>query len=174
MLTEKERALLEKHGESIKEKVRKFNFIPPLQYEEATSYVFEKLCSQITKAKSLDIFEKYLNRSIKLCVYNYYKMAQHEPIEINENFSVDKTTLEDNYWQEKRDHAIACCINDLDCKERNIILLYYYDEKCEREIANLLGISQQAISYQLHKALDKLKPKIAKRLKELEEVRSEL
>ena len=174
MLTEEQRALLEKHGERIKARIRKFKFIPPLQYEEATSYVFEKLCSQITKCNSLDIFEKYLNRSVSLSVRNYYKKAQHIPIEINENRSIETNTLEDDYWQDRKEYAIASSINELDCKDRNIILLYYYDGKKEREIARLLGLSQQAISKQLHKALDKLKPKIAERLAELERVREEL
>jgi len=173
-LTEEERNLLKKYGKHIAQRVRKFNFIPPLQFEDATSYVYEKLCNKIKAYKSLYIFEKYINRNIKLFVYDYYKIARKEPIDINENISNESTTLEEDFWIDKRDYAIACEINELKTYNRNILLLYFYDGLSEIEIARLLGVSQPTISNHLHKALDTIKPKINKRLTELEKIRSSL
>ena len=173
-LTKKERQLLEEHGEYIKKRVRKFNFIPPLQYEEATSYVFEKLCKRIKKYKTLKEFDTFLNRIIKLEVYNYYKKKQHYSIEINENNITNNRTPEKDYWQDCRDNILKEEIAKLDSENRKIVELYYFENYTEDKISRIIGLARNTISVRLKKSLTKIKPKIAKRLKELEEVRSEL
>jgi len=148
--------------------------MPPLDIEDCTSLVLAKVCYKIVKFdKTRGNIKPFLNCIIKNLVFNYYKKAQHDPITINENGHYENT-LENDYWQDRRDYEIAHCINSLPCDLLNIILLYYYDNLKEHEIADLIGVSQQTVSYRLNKALGILKPKIAKRLKELEDVRSEL
>jgi len=173
-LTKREKQLLEEHGDYVKKRVRKFNFIPPLQYEEATSYVYSELCKRIKSYKTSKEFEKFLNRIIKLSVYNYYRKARHEPVKINENIASTCISVEKEYWQECKDKILKEEIEKLDSENCKIVKLYYFDNKTENEIGKVIGLARNTISVRLKKALAIIKPKIEKRLKELDEIRSEL
>ncbi len=191
MLTKTQRKILNEHTDYVKKRIFQFRFSPPLDAEDCTSYVLEKLVYKMAEYnKKIDKIIPFLNSVTTNLVYDYYRSSNKQPpkpkksrcsaiwtkpLEYREDeFIYEVENIEQEYWISNRDIAIAFCINDLSKKDRNIILLYYYDNLTETEIARILGVSQQDISYRLHRALDSLKSKITKRLKELEEVRSEL
>ena len=171
-MNKKQNQYLSEHFDEIRNKVRRYTFIPPLDYDECISYVLEKLCFKIQEYKTVVKFNQYLNRNIKNFVINYYHRSQQDSVEINENKG--HNDLEDKYWISKRDYAIACEINELKTYNRNIILLYYYDELSENEISRIIGVTQQTISNHLKKSLATLKPKIERRLKELDDIKGDL
>ena len=174
-LSEEHRKILSDNAEYLIKRIKGRTFIPPLDYNECISFVFSKLTEKLSSYnKKIDKPLHFLNMMTTRLINTYHKKAQHEPVLINENGTTETTTLEDNYWKNMRDYAIACCINVLPCDSRNIILLYYYDGKTEQEIGRLIGIDQRTVSYRLHKALDILKPKIAERLEELDRIRNEV
>ena len=169
-MTRKQREWLSDNYQRICNRVRRYKFIPPLDYNECISYVTEKLCYSITKSKSIDVFNKYLNRKIKFLILDYRKIANMPAIDINENHG----TCDNNTYKDKKEHAIACCINELDSYNRKIIMLYYYENKTEQEIAKQLGVCQKTISNHLNKALKLLKPKIKQRIDDIDDMMGEL
>jgi len=173
-MNEKQNDYLSKNYQRICDRIRRYKFIPPLDYDDCISYVIEKMCYKIEKYKTTGNFDKYLNKIIKMLILDYYNKANYDSVAINENLRLQGDDEQDDFWINKRDYAIACEINELKTYNRNILLLYFYDGLNETEIARIIGVTQQTISNHLKKALDTIKPKIDKRLKELDEIRSEL
>jgi len=187
-LTEKQKELLEEYTPYIKKRISFYHFIPPLEVKSATSHVLYEIAKRIHKFdKKRGTIKGFLNTVIRNLVYNYYK--KHHP-NINkqpdsdcdniwtetpiEPPDVDRRTSELDYWEERKEYEIASAINELDFKDMTVINLYYYDNKTEESIGRMFGVTKQAICQQIKRAEAKLKPKIAKRLKELEDVRSEI
>ncbi len=73
-----------------------------------------------------------------------------EKVSINENEEEKITTK----------IAIRELINELPIKDKQIILLRYYKEKTQTEVAKILGISQVQVSRTERKILDKMKLKL--------------
>ena len=71
----------------------------------------------------------------------------------------DKTVnIERDYDESEEKETLADAITGLNERQKLIVQLHYYEEKTEREIAALLGVSQPAVNKQLaviHKTLRK-------------------
>ena len=173
-LTKRQRELLSEHTEYIIKKVRKFHFIPPLHYQDCTGYVLEKLCQQIKNYNNNKRFLPFLNKLIRDNVFNYYRKKQIDSVDIMENAICDNTTPESDYWKERENEIIKEEINKLEDSLSCVIDMYYYSDLNENEIARKIGISQSAVSQRIARAKKLLKPKIAERLAELEEIREQL
>ena len=184
-LTEEQKNLLAEYTPYIKERISYYHFIPPLEIKGATSYVLYEVSKRICKFDNKKgTIKGFLNTVIRNLVFNYYK--KHHPqqttqpdSECNNIWTVTPTEPPDvyndpDYWKEREEYEIACAINDLPCKDRNIILLFYYDNQTEEYIGRMFGVTKQAICQRLHKALNNLKPKIAERLEELDRIRNEV
>jgi len=180
-----QKRLLNEQAEYIKDRVYSYNYAPPLTKEDCLSFVFSEMMKRIIK---YDIrkgtVKAFIYSNVRNLIYSYWKRNVYkqpessckaiwcEPEEIEDNSTIDN--IESDYWISNRELAFADCLNELPKKERDIILLYYYDNLTEQKISNKIGITHQAVSYRINKALDTIKPKIDKRLKELDEIRSEL
>ena len=57
--------------------------------------------------------------------------------------------------------AIKVMINDLESRDKQIILLRYYKDKTQSEVARILGISQVQVSRIEKKILNKMKSELA-------------
>ena len=55
------------------------------------------------------------------------------------------------------DRDLLIDITRLPEKYKSVLLLYYYQDMTQQEIADILGISRSLVDYRLHKALNKLK-----------------
>jgi len=186
-MCDEDKLLADNVGYIIK-RVRAYSFTPPLNTDCCINYVLEEMTKRIRKFdETKSSIHTFIYNNVKKLVYSYYKshnIKVNRPIKqgcsaiwnepVTNQTSNESTTLEEDFWIDKRDYAIACEINELKTYNRNILLLYFYDGLSEIEIARLLGVSQPTISNHLHKALDTIKPKINKRLTELDEIRSEL
>jgi len=192
------RKLLADNIDYITNQVKSYHFTPPLNYDCCINFVLIKMEKRMARFDSTkSSIRTFINRTTKYLVLDYYRHNKTKPILVDPkqlddivpdtyhtsshiNYEVSTDTdfnyksPETDYWEEQRNIAIAYCINELSSKDRNIVLLYYFDNITEQRIANMFGVTHQAISQQLHKALASIKPKIAERLKELEDIRSEL
>lgn len=59
-----------------------------------------------------------------------------------------------------RDDTVILAIYELKPKYREVVLLFYYQELKVREIAEILGISQSAVTVRLTRAREQLKDKL--------------
>ena len=187
-MTEEQRNLLEDYTPYIKERISYYHFVPPLDVKETTAHVLYELSKVIYKFdENKGTIKGFLNITIRYLIFNYCK-KQHPKIKKQpdsdcssiwtvtptEPPDIDNRTPETYYELSCKEIAIAHSINELNSKQRNIILLYCYDNLTEQRIANMIGLSKQAISQQLHKALAIIKPKIERRLKELDDIKGDL
>lgn len=89
--------------------------------------------------------------SIEECLYSDNK--SNNSLNILETISTnkDEATLITNKL------ALKEMINDLDLRDKQIILLRYYKDKTQSEVARILGISQVQVSRIEKKILNKMK-----------------
>jgi len=59
--------------------------------------------------------------------------------------------------------ALTVAVMNLPKKEREVILLYYYQDMNMSEIADALGVTQPTVSYRLRRAREKLRVELAGR-----------
>ena len=90
-------------------------------------------------------FDRHIEHS-EIYENNLEKRAKEKTISMEEEF-IQKATFEE----------LKKAIERLEEPYRKRIILYYFNNKNETEIAEIEGISQQAISKTLHIALEKLK-----------------
>ena len=58
------------------------------------------------------------------------------------------------------DSALTLAVMNLPKKEREVILLYYYQDMNMNEIAETLGVTQPTVSYRLRRAKEKLRTEL--------------
>ena len=67
---------------------------------------------------------------------------------------------------EEGESALTLAVMNLPKKEREVILLYYYQDMNMKDIAETLGVTQPTVSYRLRRAKEKLRTELERRGKE--------
>lgn len=67
---------------------------------------------------------------------------------------------------EEGESALTLAVMNLPKKEREVILLYYYQDMNMKDIAETLGVTQPTVSYRLRRAKEKLRMELEGRGKE--------
>lgn len=67
---------------------------------------------------------------------------------------------------EEGESALTLAVMNLPKKEREVILLYYYQDMNMKDIAETLGVTQPTVSYRLRRAKEKLRTELEGRGKE--------
>ncbi len=70
---------------------------------------------------------------------------------------LDAISVEDVVLDKLRREKLRLCLSLLTETEQSLIHALFYEEKTEREYAETLGISQNAVNKRRHKVLDKLR-----------------
>ena len=60
----------------------------------------------------------------------------------------------------EEDAALTAAVMNLPVKEREVILLYYYQDMNVNEVADALGVTQPTVSYRLRRAREKLRTEL--------------
>ena len=100
---------------------------------------------ELEDLSEMNEFDRHIEQS-KIYENNLEKRAKEKSISMEDEF-IQKATFEE----------LKRAIERLEEPYRKRIILYYFNNKNETEIAEIEGISQQAISKTLHIALEKLK-----------------
>ena len=100
---------------------------------------------ELEDLSEMNEFDRHIEQS-KIYENNLEKRAKEKSISMEDEF-IQKATFEE----------LKRAIERLEEPYRKRIILYYFNNKNETEIADIEGISQQAISKTLHIALEKLK-----------------
>ncbi len=83
---------------------------------------------------------------------NYYKKVSRQSTE-----SLDETMLSENLEDELTAQlTVRICLDRLPEEYREVIILYYYQELKQTEIADVLGIGLPLVKYRLKKAKEQL------------------
>lgn len=114
-----------------------------IEINEKQSNAFNEF--ELEDLSEMNEFDRHIEQS-KIYENNLEKRAKEKSISMEDEF-IQKATFEE----------LKRAIERLEEPYRKRIILYYFNNKNETEIAEIEGISQQAISKTLHIALEKLK-----------------
>ena len=96
-----------------------------------------------------------INRS-----YDYLRSWKNKKLTILEFFQGTTIGTEQLYVEKELRAEITAAVLTLPVKDREVLLLYYYEEMTVFEIAELLEIAVSTVKSRLQRARTKLKPKL--------------
>ena len=127
-------------------------------HDEDVQHEFDTFCKKVLRNEARDYFDELARKRKREVVFSEL------PIEImaqlstcDRYFEEEKTFGVLNYVVYIDDDEIAEAISELPDKKRKVILLYYFLDKSEYEIAKLLHIPRTSIAYQRTSAIKLLK-----------------
>ncbi|MBN1387955.1 MAG: sigma-70 family RNA polymerase sigma factor [Bacteroidales bacterium] len=133
------------------------------QSQDAVMDIFEKLVTELGRHK-VENFKSWLYvltknhclmklRSSKKDIDRVISIEDHGYLFMENDFQmhpVDKSDI-------NNDEILEKCIEQLKADQRNCVRLFYYDNKCYREIAGLLKMDEQKVKSHLQNAKRNLK-----------------
>jgi RNA polymerase sigma factor (sigma-70 family) len=136
--------IIKKHDELLKRLAKQYRYLGYDDiYNECVVYLLEAY------RKGVKNPEYYVNnRIIKYC-QEEHKFREHISIDDVEDYSQPDNVIDNIYYQEM--------IDGLPERERKIIKLYFEYGYNEREIAKMMNMSQQLVSYLKTKAINIMK-----------------
>jgi len=126
----------------------------------------EKYVNEFEVSPTIDIIAKEFNITEQEVVYALD--ASHKPISlytqvgdenIKEQYLIDKIESDTKENDILDNHALYNIIEELPSREKKIIILRYFRDKTQKEIALELGVSQVQVSRLENKILEKIKKK---------------
>lgn len=124
----------------------------------------EEYINKFEKSPSIDIIAKEFNIDEREVVYTMD--SSNKPMSLytlvgddsgKEQYLIDKIEDDNKISDEMDNQLLYNIISDLPARERKIIILRYFRDKTQKEIALELGVSQVQVSRLENKILEKLK-----------------
>lgn len=124
----------------------------------------EEYLSTNEKSPTIDIIAKEFGISEQEVVYTMD--SAHRPISLyttvgddsgKEQYLIEKIEDENGIDNKINNEVLYSIIKDLPLRDRKIIILRYFRDKTQKEIANELGVSQVQVSRLENKILEKMK-----------------
>jgi RNA polymerase sigma factor (sigma-70 family) len=129
--------------------------------EDDVQRIFDCYCKRIVKNEAIDIqrHNKYLNeKQISLSQLTPEQMAQ---LSISDEYSTDYSLFKVlEYDVAVRDELLAEALQELPKTKQDIILLSYFMDYTDIEIAELLNLVRRTVNHQRNKALEDLKKRM--------------
>ena len=98
-------------------------------------------------------------------VYDYLKDKRDHPVlELIDNTVDSAEEPDDSLLNKEALEELACALEKLPQKERDVIILIYYHGKPKTEVAKILAISYGQLRYLHDKALSRLKETLSRHL----------
>lgn len=119
------------------------------------------------KSPNIDVIAEYFHISEREVVYAMDSSSR--PMSLytlvgddngKEQYLIDKVEDENRISDEMDNQMLYGIINELPPREKKIIILRYFRDKTQKEIASELGVSQVQVSRLENKILEKIKKKI--------------
>ena len=127
----------------------------------------ESYINQYEKSPDIDVIAKEFGITEQEVVYAMD--ASHKPMSLftlvgdeggKEQYLIDKIEDENQTGDILDNQVLYSAIKDLPIRERKIIILRYFRDKTQKEIAQELGVSQVQVSRLENKILQKIKTKL--------------
>lgn len=129
--------------------------------EDDVQRIFDCYCKRIVKNEAIDIqrHNRYLNeKQISLSQLTPEQMAQ---LSISDEYSTDYSLFKVlEYDVAVRDELLAEALQELPKTKQDIILLSYFMDYTDIEIAELLNLVRRTVNHQRNKALEDLKKRM--------------
>ncbi len=134
--------------------------------EDLASNIVLSLCSSKINIEDIDNMDAYIYR---ICQYTWSKFLRKnklawQTLNINNiyefEFSTDNNIIEEGYIKNEMHQKLWNEIMYLNKTRREIIIMYYYENKSSDEISRILNISSSTVRWHLHKTKIKLKERM--------------
>jgi len=132
--------------------------------EDVTQAVFVALAQNARSLTERPVLAGWLHRTAQNLAANVVRSdvrrraREQQAVAMNELFNHES----DPTWADVAPHLDAA-LGDLNDTDRDALLLRYFDHKSAREIAQLLGISDEAAQKRVHRAVERLRERFAQR-----------
>lgn len=144
----------------------RYKIYNPIDVEDIVQTVFLKVYSNLdqydeTKA-SLSTWIYTITHNT---VYDYLKDKRDHPVlELIDNTVDSAEEPDDSLLNKEALEELACALEKLPQKERDVIILIYYHGKPKTEVAKILDITYGQLRYLHDKALSRLKETLSRHL----------
>lgn len=135
--------------------------------EDLTSAVFEKALTKLDSYRSNKAsFFTWLMTVAHNTVIDYYRVKSRKiTVSIEETFELasEETSPEEKVVRKEELQSLETCLRELSRQEREIISLKFGAELNNRQIAQMLDVSESNVGTKLYRAICKLKDKFRER-----------
>ncbi|WP_346836019.1 RNA polymerase sigma factor [Paenibacillus polymyxa] len=132
--------------------------------EDVVQETFLKVVGKGPKLRNISYLKAWIKKVARNIAYDYLKKNKKyylvtDPQEVKETellFPFEESSLANQVEDHIRTELLHKAVNQLNIKYRNVLILFYVEEKSYREIAGELQISEQALAQLLRRARKKL------------------
>jgi RNA polymerase sigma factor (sigma-70 family) len=141
----------------------------PSDIEDIIQNVSVKIYRRIGSLKAPEAFNSWLQRIITNECYDFIRQNKHKQNQMNIDDYLNDIVEEDKEFLPKEclevaelRETILSVIDHLSPKRKRAVIMYYYDDMSQKEIAYALGISSATVSTNIMRAKNLIKKEIEK------------
>ena len=130
----------------------------PRNHEEHIQHSFDSYCKKILKGKAIDIHRERKRRSKREITFSDMSAQELALLSVEDEYFADEFVF--NILGESvavADVDLAEALNALPADKRDIVLMSYFFDMTDREIAEQLNMARRTVAHQRTSTLRKLK-----------------
>lgn len=134
---------------------------------DITQDVFIKVLKNLDKFVNENMFDAYIHRMTANCAYDYLR-ARFKPDRFNDIlmfFTKRQRTPAEHFKREELRAKILTAVNKLTRRERDIIIMKYFNELKINEIAEALNVTDGTIKKMISRSKEKLEKILRKEIR---------
>jgi len=126
--------------------------------KDLTQEAFTKTWEYLTKGKTVDNLKSFLFKVLNNLITDYYRKKKSDSLDSmqEEGFDVASTDNEKIVFAAESENALKA-LKELDARYQEVVIMRYLNELSPREIADIVGESENAVSVRINRSLKKLK-----------------
>ena len=134
---------------------------------ETNQKLFDSYCKRILKNEAIDCFREIQKHRQREIFFSELSEKEWKQLYMEDEYDLDTCNFRVlGYDVEVKDALIAEALNLLSDKKREVVLLAYFLDMSDREIAKLLNLRQSTIHYHRTSSLKSLKEFLEERTNE--------
>ena len=134
---------------------------------ETNQKLFDSYCKRILKNEAIDCFREIQKHRQREIFFSELNEKEWKQLYMEDEYDLDTCNFRVlGYDVEVKDALIAEALNLLSDKKREVVLLAYFLDMSDTEIANLLNLRQSTIHYHRTSSLKSLKEFLEERTNE--------
>ena len=130
----------------------------PRNHEEHIQHSFDSYCKKILKGKAIDIHRERKRRNKREITFSDMSAQELAALSVEDEYFADEFVF--NILGESvavADVDLAEALNALPADKRDIVLMSYFFDMTDREIAEQLNMARRTVAHQRTSTLRKLK-----------------
>lgn len=135
---------------------------------ETNQKLFDSYCKRILKNEAIDCFREIRKHRQREIFFSELSEKEWKQLYMEDKYDLETSNFQvQGYNVEVKDALIAEALKLLSEKKRDVVLLAYYLDMSDTEIAKLLNLRQSTIHYHRTSSLKSLKEFLEERMNEV-------